>query len=90
MLNEVAVHLLPTPLAADSERTSATMPRGNPTLVGALLPTPTSTNANGNQYNNAGKRLLPGIAVDLTGPATDPPSIDGKPSSVDAHPPQLF
>lgn len=76
-----AVTLLPTPLAADSERTSARMPRGNPTLVGALLPTPTTSNAYGNQYNNQGKRLLPGIAVDLTGPATPPPSIDGNASS---------
>jgi hypothetical protein len=34
------VHLLPTPMAADGERESATYGRGNPTLRGALLPTP--------------------------------------------------
>jgi site-specific DNA-cytosine methylase len=32
--------LLPTPTAADGDRVSATYVRGNPTLVGALLPTP--------------------------------------------------
>jgi len=35
--------LLPTPMRADGERTSKTMPNGNPTLSGAvtaLLPTP--------------------------------------------------
>ena len=32
--------LLPTPMAADGDRQSLTMPRGNPTLAGALLPTP--------------------------------------------------
>jgi DNA (cytosine-5)-methyltransferase 1 len=35
-----AVMLLPTPTAADGERVSATYERGNPTLIGALLPTP--------------------------------------------------
>jgi DNA (cytosine-5)-methyltransferase 1 len=38
----VAEHLLPTPTAADGERASATYERGNPTLLGALLPTPTA------------------------------------------------
>ena len=33
--------LFPTPTRADGERTSATYARGNPTLLGALLPTPT-------------------------------------------------
>ncbi|MDQ0309261.1 hypothetical protein J2S46_003817 [Kitasatospora herbaricolor] len=32
---------LPTPVTADGERRSATYGRGNPTLIGALLPTPT-------------------------------------------------
>jgi DNA (cytosine-5)-methyltransferase 1 len=32
--------LLPTPTAADCDRTSTSYVRGNPTLVGALLPTP--------------------------------------------------
>lgn len=34
--------LLPTPAAADGDRASAAYPRGNPTLAGALLPTPRS------------------------------------------------
>lgn len=33
-------HLLPTPTAADAERSTTTYKRGNPTLRGALLPTP--------------------------------------------------
>jgi hypothetical protein len=33
--------LLPTPTSADGDRTSPSYPRGNPTLGGALLPTPT-------------------------------------------------
>ena len=35
------VSLLPTPVTSDGERRSATYGRGNPTLLGALLPTPT-------------------------------------------------
>ncbi len=34
------VALLPTPTMADGDRSSATYTRGNPTLTGALLPTP--------------------------------------------------
>ncbi|MFE9199952.1 hypothetical protein ACFYMH_28420 [Streptomyces albidoflavus] len=34
-LNEVAVNLLPTPVAADGDRRSHTYARGNPTLQGA-------------------------------------------------------
>lgn len=37
---------LPTPAAADSERASTTYMRGNPTLLGALLPTPNASVAN--------------------------------------------
>lgn len=33
-------HLLPTPAAADATRRTKAYPRGNPTLLGALLPTP--------------------------------------------------
>jgi hypothetical protein len=33
-------HLLPTPTASDGDRTTPHYPRGNPTLSGALLPTP--------------------------------------------------
>ncbi len=34
------ISLLPTPVTSDGERRSATYGRGNPTLAGALLPTP--------------------------------------------------
>lgn len=53
--------LLPTPMAADGDRTSATMPRGNPTLVGALLPTPRATdgtNGGPNQRGSSGDLML--------------------------------
>lgn len=59
-----AVTLLPTPMAADGDRASIAMGRGNPTLVGALLPTPTSQNSHGNTVNGRGELLLPG-AVQL-------------------------
>ena len=39
-----ATRLLPTPTAADSNRTSLTMVRGNPTLLGAVQPLNTSVN----------------------------------------------
>jgi hypothetical protein len=39
----VEMTLLPTPTAADGDRMSATYPRGNETLIGALLPTPRVT-----------------------------------------------
>jgi hypothetical protein len=35
-------HLLPTPTAADSDRTSETYGRGNPTLRGALSSPPSA------------------------------------------------
>jgi DNA (cytosine-5)-methyltransferase 1 len=59
------VSLLPTPMHADSDRSSARMIRGNLTLTGAatLLPTPTATNRHGNGNNNRGEPLLPSIAV---------------------------
>lgn len=39
--------LLPTPAAADGDRTSSTYARGNPTLTGALLPTPGASDTGG-------------------------------------------
>lgn len=95
MLNETAVHLLPTPTAAaygnnQSPSPGAAVRPSLNSLAPTLLPTPTATNANGNQYNNQGKRLLPGIAVDLIGLATAPPSIDGRPSSDVPPPLQLW
>jgi DNA (cytosine-5)-methyltransferase 1 len=66
-----SVHaLLPTPRASDGEKG-----RGNPgqvygsgTLplsgaVARLLPTPTTSNAHGNDINNRGELLLPGVVV---------------------------
>ncbi len=60
-----ATRLLPTPVAADSARQSTTYSRGNPTLVGALLPTPrASDGAKGgpNQRGSAGDLTLPSAA----------------------------
>jgi DNA (cytosine-5)-methyltransferase 1 len=65
------VTLLPTPRASDGEKG-----RGNPgqvygsgtlPLSGAvsLLPTPTTSNAHGNDVNGRGELLLPGIAASL-------------------------
>jgi hypothetical protein len=39
-LLDAARLLLPTPTAADGDRTSATYSRGNPTLLGAVSPPP--------------------------------------------------
>ena len=44
-------HLLPTPMAADGERMSHVMPRGNPTLIGALTDQPSPA---GSQPPDAG------------------------------------
>jgi hypothetical protein len=41
-------HLLPTPMAADSDRTSPTFSRGNPTLLGATT-SPLFDGGNGSQ-----------------------------------------
>lgn len=40
MLPSAVMELLPTPMTADGERASTVFPRRNPTLAGALLPTP--------------------------------------------------
>jgi DNA (cytosine-5)-methyltransferase 1 len=53
--------LLPTPMAADAERTSATMARGNPTLVGALLPTPAACRSGRQKSASAGAAIRPSL-----------------------------
>lgn len=49
---------LPTPTAADGDRSSATYARGNPTLVGALLPTPMTSEAHGIGVHGQGAQDL--------------------------------
>lgn len=77
-----AVSLLPTPTAADSERTSTAYIRGNPTLVGALLPTVT-VHGN-NNFKGASPTSQDGLMTALrklpSGASTSPPSIDGSTS----------
>ncbi|WP_329564268.1 hypothetical protein OG711_25325 [Streptomyces uncialis] len=74
--------LLPTPTAADGERTSATFGRGNPTLRGALLPTPTATDAKASSGANPawghGQTLTD--AARSVGAGTTRRSHGGKPS----------
>ncbi|WP_312870996.1 hypothetical protein [Streptomyces lonarensis] len=74
-------HLLPTPMAADGDRASATYSRGNPTLAGAvqeprLLPTPTATPYGNNQSASpgaAGRPSLDSLApMLLPTPTTEP------------------
>ena len=66
-------YLLPTPTAADGERASASYARGNPTLGGALLPTPSVADALGGHLTRGGDRsrelLLGGIVKLLPSPA---------------------
>jgi DNA (cytosine-5)-methyltransferase 1 len=66
---DVGHALLPSPMAADSDRESLVFPRGNPTLKGALLPTPSVATATGGQTSRSGsrsdERLLGGLAVDM-------------------------
>ena len=47
--------LLPTPMAADGDRMSTTMPRGNPTLIGALTALPSAAGSG----QSDGQLLLP-------------------------------
>lgn len=81
--------LLPTPTAAEADRTSATYPRGNPTLSGALLPTPKATNNENRQsLDRYGPNL--GMALQaLNGAPTPPRSTGGPASSAVPHPHQL-
>lgn len=73
LADQVEHELLPTPTRADGERASATYVRGNPTLAGALLPTPSVADATGGHKTRGGDRsgepLLGGIALLLPTPA---------------------
>ncbi|MFJ2816226.1 hypothetical protein [Streptomyces sp. NPDC087294] len=87
---EVA-HLLPTPAAADSDRTSTAYGRGNPTLRGALMPTPRATDGTKggpNQRGSKGDLPLPSAAHRI-GEPTARPSRGGKRSSDAPLPGQL-
>lgn len=53
-LGPAVAGLLPTPVAADGDRASTVYVRGNPTLLGALLPTPGATDFKGD--GNPGDR----------------------------------
>jgi hypothetical protein len=56
----------PTPTAADGDRTSATYPRGDATLIGALLPTPRATDGTKggpNQRGSSGDLMLPSAVM---------------------------
>lgn len=72
MLPSAVMELLPTPMAADGDRASTVFPRGNPTLAGALLPTPSVADATGGHKTRGGDRsgepLLGGIAMLLPTP----------------------
>jgi len=59
-LDTLAPMLLPTPASSDGDRTSMTYGRGNPTLSGALLPTPTVQDAGGSR--NCTQPRKPGMA----------------------------
>ena len=87
-----ATMLLPTLVASDGERRSATYSRGNPTLTGALLPTPRATDGTKggpNQGGSSGDLTLPSTAHRVsTGASTSPPSAAGNTSSDDPHPGQ--
>lgn len=68
LADQVEHELLPTPVAADAERASATYSRGNPTLAGALLPAPRATDgAKGgpNQRGSSGDLMLPSAVMEL-------------------------
>lgn len=82
--------LLPTPTSADSERHSTTYGRGNPTLRGALLPTPRASDGEKggpNQRGSKGDLTLPSAAHRIGAP-TAPPSRAGRTSSDAEHPSQ--
>lgn len=55
-LGIVVEHLLPTPVAGDGDRASATYARGNPTLAGALLPTPAAHDSGNSPEGHLAKK----------------------------------
>ncbi len=58
------VDLLPTPVRSDGDRASHTFGRGNPTLLGALLPTPRTSDSNGpGSHGDGGDDLRAAIAL---------------------------
>lgn len=64
------VKLLPTPTASEAEKGGPNQAhgRGDRTLSGVaptLFPTPSVSNAHGNDVNGRGERLLPGVAVEV-------------------------
>jgi hypothetical protein len=72
--------LLPTPQWADGDRSSLTMVRGNPTLIGALLPTPRATDGTKggpNQRGSSGDLMLPSAVQLLPTPSASNPQ-DGE------------
>lgn len=73
-LADQAEHLLaPTPTASDGDRSSLTYGRGNPTLAGALLPTPNTSSSKG-----AGRHGTGGLNLQttLTDALVPPPDAD--------------
>jgi hypothetical protein len=63
-----SVSLLPTPTRADGDRTTAAYGNGNPTLQGALLPTPRATDGTKggpNQRGSSGDLMLPSAVTHL-------------------------
>jgi DNA (cytosine-5)-methyltransferase 1 len=58
--------LLPTPMTSDTNGAGRATKTGGDdlrTVIATLLPTPTTSNAGGNEVNNRGDILLPGVAV---------------------------
>lgn len=72
LADQVEHELPPTPTRADGERGSGTYCRGNPTLAGALLPTPNVADASRGHKTRSGDRkgepLLGGIEMLLPTP----------------------
>jgi hypothetical protein len=64
--------LLPTPVVADSDRTTSYYAGGNPTLIGALLPTPTVSDTNGaGAHGSGGPDLRTAVSLLPTPTAMD-------------------
>lgn len=67
-----AVDLLPTPVASDGRRASTTYGRGNPSLIGALLPTPRTSDSNGaGAHGSGGPDLRSAVALLPTSTVND-------------------
>lgn len=83
-------HLLPTPVVADSDRQSLTYARGNPTLLGALLPKPKAsdgTKGGPNMRDSKGQPMLPMVACSVPALLPTPTARDHKgPGPLDRRP----